>query len=63
MFQIAEPIWIRSVTPARNPIITSDADRWEYSSRKWCSESHAYLNPDLSACFTSSTSWASEVCS
>ncbi len=23
----------------------SDAERWEYSSRKWCSADHEYLNP------------------
>ena len=63
MFQIAEPRWMRSVWPARYARNVSDAERCEYSSRKWCSETHTYLKPDASASFASATSFMNETCS
>ena len=49
--KMPEPMWMRSVAWARYPATTSLADRCEYSSRKWCSVTHTYLKPALSAAF------------
>src|SRR2546421_5802904 len=44
-FQIAEPTWMRLVRAAMKGSTTSEAERCEYSSRKWCSTDHTYLKP------------------
>src|SRR4051794_37163374 len=41
----------------------SDAERWEYSSRKWCSADHEYLKPVLSASWMYSNSLSIVWCS
>src|SRR3954453_21690542 len=41
----------------------SDAERWEYSSRKWCSADQEYLNPARSAISMYSSSLRSVSCS
>ncbi len=48
---------VRCETAPKN---TSGADEWLYSSKKWCSTSHTYSNPSLSASsHWSSASWSS----
>ena len=61
--KMPEPMWARSVAWARYPKKTSLAERWEYSSRKWCSLAQMYLKPALSAAFASSRSSIRAVCS
>ncbi len=56
MLKMPEPRWMRSVAAAQYPRKASLADRCEYSSRKWCSVAHRYLNPERSAAFTHSSS-------
>src|SRR3989442_16004483 len=62
-FQIAEPTWIRRVRAAMNGSTISDAERWEYSSRKWCSTDQTYLKPWRSQASASSSSRISRACS
>jgi hypothetical protein len=40
MLMIPEPMWMLSVMASAYAIQASFADRWEYSSRKWCSVTH-----------------------
>ena len=47
MFLMPVPMWMRSVRAAMKPRNDSFADRWEYSSRKWCSVAQVYLKPGL----------------
>ena len=61
--KIPEPMWMRCVALARYPATTSLADRCEYSSRKWCSVSHTYLNPARSAASTAAISSMNARCS
>src|SRR5947208_9463885 len=51
---------VRWETAARN---TSGADEWLYSSRKWCSTTHAVCTPMRSASSHCSTALASTVAS
>src|SRR5262245_21109887 len=62
-FQIAEPTWMRFVRAAIHGSTISEADRCEYSSRKWCSTDHTYLKLCRSHSSASSTSAMSFVCS
>src|ERR1700727_2431278 len=41
----------------------SEADRWDYSVRKWCSEAQVYLKPALSAATMNATSSMMRSCS
>src|ERR1700693_2610569 len=41
----------------------SEADRWEYWVRKWCSEAQVYLKPALSAATMNATSSMMRSCS
>ena len=43
------PTCMRSVLASTYGMNTSFDDRWEYSVRKWCSVTHEYLKPALSA--------------
>jgi hypothetical protein len=56
MLMIPEPMWMLSVMASAYAIHASFADRWEYSSRKWCSVSQTNLKPALSAAMTASMS-------
>src|SRR2546422_5046645 len=62
-FQIAEPTWMRLVRAAMKGSTTSEAERCEYSSRKWCSTDHTYLKAWRSAASASSISRSRRVCS
>src|SRR6059036_3413523 len=62
-FQIAEPRWMRVVRAAMKGSTISEAERCEYSSRKWCSTDHAYLKPWRSEASASSISRSSRECS
>src|SRR2546427_1430188 len=62
-FQIAEPRWMRVVRAAMKGSTISEAERCEYSSRKWCSTDHTYLKPWRSAASASSTSRSRRACS
>ena len=62
-FSMPEPMWMRSVAAAHQPRKASLADMCEYSSRKWCSVAHRYLNPERSAALTHSSSFCSWMCS
>ena len=42
-FQIAEPRWMRLVRAAMKGSTISEAERCEYSSRKWCSLTQTYF--------------------
>ena len=63
MLMIPEPMWMLSVMASAYAIHASFADRWEYSSRKWCSVTHTYLNPERSAACTTSSSARRTCCS
>ena len=51
---------VRWLAAARN---TSGADEWLYSSRKWCSTSHAYWMPNESASSICSSAFCTSRCS
>jgi len=52
MLNMPEPRWMLDVCAAANARKDSEADRWEYSSKKWCSVTQAYLKPAASAALT-----------
>ncbi len=52
MLKMPEPRWILLVLAATKARNDSEADRCEYSVRKWCSVTQAYLKPALSAAST-----------
>ena len=63
MLMMPDPMWMLSVIASAYAIHASLAERCEYSSRKWCSVTHTYLNPDRSAACTTSSSARSTSCS
>src|SRR5438093_8951481 len=62
-FQIAEPRWMRVVRAAMKGSTISEAERCEYSSRKWCSTDQTYLKPWRSEASASSISRRRRACS
>src|SRR2546428_99053 len=60
--QIAEPTWMRVVRAAMKGSTISEAERCEYSSRKWCSTDHTYFKPWRSAAPARSTSRQRRAC-
>ena len=63
MFMIAEPTWMRCVLAMQYAMNDSEAERCEYSSRKWCSADQEYLNPTRSASWMYSSSFFRVSCS
>src|SRR5262245_28544964 len=63
MFQIAEPTCSRFVRAAIHGSMISDAEMWEYSSRKWCSTDQTYLKFQASTATARSASRMSRECS
>ena len=60
---MAEPICMRSVCAATQPISGAGADMWLYSTKPWCSPYHMYFQLFLSAITAYSDSLMSSVCS
>ena len=60
---MAEPICMRSVCAATQPISGAGADMWLYSTKPWCSPYHMYFQLFLSAITAYSDSLISSVCS
>src|SRR5262245_10600203 len=54
---------MRLVRAAMYGSMISDAERWEYSSRKWCSTDQTYLKPARSHATASSSSRMRRWCS
>src|SRR3954447_2056406 len=63
MLMMPEPMWMLSVMASAYAIHASLAERCEYSSRKWCSVTQTYLNPERSAACTTSSSARNTSCS
>ena len=63
MLKMPEPMWMLLVLAAQKARKDSEADRCEYSVRKWCSEAQVYLKPALSAATMKATSSMMRSCS
>jgi hypothetical protein len=63
MLKMPEPMWMLLVLAATKARKDSEADRWEYSVRKWCSDAQVYLKPALSAATMKATSSMMRSCS
>ncbi len=63
MLKMPEPMWMLLVLAATKAKNDSEADRCEYSVRKWCSEAQVYLKPALSAATMNATSSMMRSCS